>query len=309
MAHEFEEQHHRRQIAFGSRPFERELGSRLLPAGTLFAQQRMRWQPDGVEEHLVELMRAGEVGDRFHRHTGRIHRDDELRQALLAFAARFAAYQGDHEMADMRAAGPDLLPVDHPIRAIAPCRGADRGEVRTRPRFAQTDAGEGFAARDLWHPAALQFLVSKPQQQWPALPVGNPVCADRRARSKQFLDHDIAFELAAFMPAVFLGPGHAEQPGLAQLFAELRVCLGPAIRTADRVALAMRGHQRAHLFAQVRRGPGPIDGFGNEGLHCSPLRRLSLQFGAAPQDPLHRATNFDSVMPRDESQICARRET
>ena len=62
------------------------------------------------------------------------------------------------------------------------------------------------------------------------------------------------------------------------------------------------------LVAQERCRVRPVDRFGCEGLHRSPFRCFCLQFLAAPQDPLHHATNPDRILRRENSWIPARRE-
>jgi len=109
--------------------------------------------------------------------------------------------------------------------------------------------GESLAPRDRGHPAALQLLIAEPQEQRRALPVGNPVRTDRSTRRQQLFDHHVAFELAALVSAIFLRPGHAEQACFPELAAEIGIGLGPAVGAADGIALAMLGHQRAHLLA------------------------------------------------------------
>ena len=215
ISHQFQKEHHGRQVSLRPRPFERERGSGLLPAFAFDPQKCIGWQADVLEKHLVEFVRTRQVYDRFDRDARRIHRNDELRQSGLSLAACFAADKGNHEMADMRAGGPHFLAVDDPLVAVTACRRADRGKVRARARFAKADAGECFAAGNRGYPAPLQPVVAETQQQRPALPVRDPVRPDRGTSRQQFFDHYIAFELAALVPPVLLGPRHAEQARIA----------------------------------------------------------------------------------------------
>ena len=308
ISHQFQKEHHGRQVSLRPRPFERELGSGLLPAFAFDPQKCIGWQADVVEKHLVEFVRTRQVYDRFDRDARRIHRNHELRQSGLSLAACFAADKGNHELADMRAGGPHFLAVDDPIVAVTACRRADRGKVRTRARFAKADAGKCLAAGNRGYPAPLQPVVAETQQQRPALPVRDPVRPDRGTSRQQFFDHYIAFELAALVPPVLLGPRHAEQARITQFAAEGGVRLGPAVCPANRISLAVLRNQITDLVAQARRRVRPVDRFGCEGLHRSPLRCFCLQFLAAPQDPLHHATNPDRILRRENSWIPARRE-
>src|SRR5207245_6145166 len=77
------------------------------------------------------------------------------------------------------------------------------------------------------------LVAAVAQQEWPALPVGDPVAADRGARGEQFLCNGVAFEKTALAAAVAARPGHADPAARAEAAAEI----GGAVRAE----IAVRG--------------------------------------------------------------------
>ena len=65
--------------------------------------------PHLVEEDLVEVRVAGDLTQRADVDAGRVHVDDERRDAVVLRRGGVAAEQAETEVAVVRTAGPDLL--------------------------------------------------------------------------------------------------------------------------------------------------------------------------------------------------------
>ena len=103
--------------------------------------------PHVVEEHLVEVVGAEHRPDRPHGDAGRVHRDDEHRDALVPLAG--ADPGGEH--APLRHAGvggPDLLAGDAVAVAVLDGAGAQRGQVGAGLGLAEALAPDHLAGRD-----------------------------------------------------------------------------------------------------------------------------------------------------------------
>ena len=78
---------------------------------------------------------------------GRVHRDEEHRDALVALARAHPG--GQHAPLGHAGVGrPDLLAVDAPAVAVLGGPGLERGEVRARLRLAEALAPDHVAGRD-----------------------------------------------------------------------------------------------------------------------------------------------------------------
>ena len=88
--------------------------------------------PHLVEEDLVEGGAAGHLPQRPDGHAGRPHVDQEHRQARVLGRRRIGPDQKFADVGDVSGRGPDLLPGDDPVLAVA-ARGRPGGrEVRSR---------------------------------------------------------------------------------------------------------------------------------------------------------------------------------
>ena len=85
---------------------------RDLPAAADVAEQVLARNVHVREEDLVELRLARDLPQRAHLHAGRVHVDDDVRQARVALRLRVAAADKDAEVREVRERGPDLLAVD-----------------------------------------------------------------------------------------------------------------------------------------------------------------------------------------------------
>ncbi len=171
----------------------------------------------------------------------------------------------------MRARGPYLLAIDPPAVGRFARGGAHRGEIGSRAGFGQADAGVKLAARDTRQIAFTLRLAAIAQDQRSGLPVGDPVRPDGRARREQFLDHDIAFERMPVAAAIARRQRHTDIAGLPQRTAEIGVETGPAIGTADDVALRLViGQPTAQIVAQRRDIARRVEGIECKALHVAP---------------------------------------
>src|SRR5215472_19332406 len=75
--------------------------------------------------------------------------------------------------------------------------------------------------------------------------------AGRRARRQHLLGHDIALELGALVPAVFLGPGHADPAFGADPAAELARERAFAVTRDKGPSFRLLAQKRPHLLAQL----------------------------------------------------------
>ena len=215
---------------------------------------------DVVEHHLVEIGVAGEIPDRTHLDARRVHRDEELGQAVAAVVGGGgrSAQKRDHVVRAVRVARPDLAPVDLPP-AVYRLRPALRGvEVGARVRLAHADAEVALAGHDARQDRVPHRLAAVAHEHRAALPVRDPVRPHRRARRQQLLGDHVALEEAPLAPAVAPGPSHADEPLLAAAPAELRrVAVEPRAETrreGSRVDLARE--ELAHARPQGLGGLG-----------------------------------------------------
>ena len=137
---------------------ERERAHRDLPTAVDLADDEIGRGPGAVEEDLVELRRPGDLLDRSDLDAGLVHRHEQVGDAPVP--GRVAVGAGEHEapLRPVRERRPHLLPVDHPLVAVALGTRREVGEVRSRvrapsspgttaPRRSRSGAGTGPAAR------------------------------------------------------------------------------------------------------------------------------------------------------------------
>jgi len=159
--------------------------------------------------------------------------DQELAEAVVAgrVVARRRTDQGDHVVAEVRAAGPDLPTGDQPAAIDPLAARPQRGEVGPGVRFAHADAEIAFAADDARQDRLPLLLGAEAKQERTALAIGDPVQSDRSARRQQFLGDDVAIERGQLMAAILLRPRHAQPTLGTQLAAELGgVARRPGVR-------------------------------------------------------------------------------
>jgi hypothetical protein len=106
-------------------------GARHRPALAALADEVLRRRAHVVEEHLVELEASGDLLERTHLDARRLHVDEQVGDAGVLAGVGLGAEQAEHEVGLAGVAGPDLLAVDHPVRAVEPGRGWS--EARSLP--------------------------------------------------------------------------------------------------------------------------------------------------------------------------------
>src|SRR5438093_3164749 len=196
--------------------------------------------------------------------------DEELREALMLLVRHdLGAEQRDRVIGQVRVRRPHLGAVDE-IAAVR-LRGAraDRREVRARVGLAHADGERQLAAHDARQDLLPLRLRAEAQQQRPALPVGHPVGAHRRAGGQQLLHHHVALEERALVAAVRLGPRHADPAARAHATRELAVEPAPRLRALDRRGAAeFLAEELAHLRAEaLRLGRQVVEREAEEGRH------------------------------------------
>ena len=138
----------------GDPPLEGQRADRDPPAVAGRADDVRRGGDGAVEEHLVELRRAGDLRDRPHLDPRLVHGHEQVRQALPAARRRVGAGQHEAPVGDVGQRRPHLLSGDPPDvavedrRASARRRGRSRRRVRSSPgtrapRRGRSAAGTG----------------------------------------------------------------------------------------------------------------------------------------------------------------------
>src|SRR6202158_845369 len=83
---------------------------RNLPSLVLAADHEGAWHENRIEERFIELCAAGELPERTDGDAGRLHVDDEVRDAPMFRDARIGARQANRPAREFRITGPHLLP-------------------------------------------------------------------------------------------------------------------------------------------------------------------------------------------------------
>ena len=109
---------------------ERQQAHRHPPSLVHAAHDEVGRRAGPGEEHLVELGGAGQLDDRADLDAGRVHADEQERDALVLGRVAVGAGQQEAPVAPVRQRRPHLLPVDHPLVAVEDGPGRDVGQVR-----------------------------------------------------------------------------------------------------------------------------------------------------------------------------------
>ena len=95
------------------------------------------------------------------------------------------------------------------------------------------------------------FLGAVARKQRAALAVCNPVKAGGRAGGQQLLDNDIAFQRAAFMPAVGFRQGQPEPAACTEFARKIRIERVPAVTAMYRAEVpALLNEELAYFCTQ-----------------------------------------------------------
>src|SRR5439155_4889744 len=104
-------------------PLVAEQELRVRPALVLLPDELISRHPDVVEEHLVDLVPAVNEPDRADGHTGRVHVDEQERDAALLRRLGVGAGQAEDPVRVLREGRPGLLAVDDVVLTVAYGRG------------------------------------------------------------------------------------------------------------------------------------------------------------------------------------------
>src|SRR5262249_35751257 len=181
--------------------------------------------------------------DALHLDAGRVHRDDDHRDALML--ARLGLGPDGHPVVGggVRARVPDLLPVDHPLVAVELGARREPGQIGARIGLRVRDGEVDLATQDGRPPPRLLLLGALAQD-------GGRHRGDRevhrwRARALHLLDEDVLLDRGLPEAAELLWPAHAPPAPLEERAVEL-----PGQRTVALVAcLTQLG---AQLVGDVR---------------------------------------------------------
>ena len=90
---------------------------------------------------------AGELAQRAGLHARRVHVENEVREPFVFGDFRVGAGQKESPACPVREAGPDLLPVDHPVLAVGDGRRGQPGQVGACTRFGEQLAPDVLGGR------------------------------------------------------------------------------------------------------------------------------------------------------------------
>ena len=141
---------------------ERRVGDR--PSVVQRADELIVGHEHLVEEHLVELGVAGDLHERPHLDAGRLHVDDEIRDALVLRRVGVGARQADAPARELRVRRPHLLAREQPAVVDAHRARLQRREVGAGVGLAEELAPDLVGGEDRREPALL-LLVGAVREQ------------------------------------------------------------------------------------------------------------------------------------------------
>jgi hypothetical protein len=93
--------------------------------------------PHVGEEDLIELGLPGDLEERSHLDTGRLHVDEERRHPLVLGDVGVRARHNEPERRNVRERRPDLLSVEEPLLSVTHGAGRQAGDVGSRTGLAE----------------------------------------------------------------------------------------------------------------------------------------------------------------------------
>src|SRR5262245_56277146 len=174
---------------------------------------------------------------------------------------------------DVGKTGPDFLTGDGKVVPLLHRLGAQRRQVRARPRLAHPQTKNDLSFSEPREDLGLLLLAAVRQQGRADLPVAEPVGGDGRPRAQQLLGQDHAVKIAFLLAAVFFRPGEADPPARAELAREFRRIPGNPAVFERRV----RGNLLSEKLADLRTEGLLLGGQGE--IHyrlLSPVKSASL---------------------------------
>ena len=211
--------------------------------------------PQVVEEHLVEVVRAHHAADGSDLDRRIIHRHKEDRQALLLLLPLVGAREQKAPLRHGRVGRPDLLAADQPAVAVR-SRGRPQGrEVGARLRLGEALAPDHFATRDGRQVLALLLLGAVSHDDGPDPVDPHVLGAARLVVGPHLLANHGLLPDRGPAATEFLRPRQAQQTAVGQCPAELlgRLEVGGIVgESAQKIFRHMGVHQLTQLAAQVR---------------------------------------------------------
>ncbi len=219
-----------------------------LPALALLAEAVRDRHLDVAKEDLVELRLAGDLAQRAHLDAGRMHVDDEVREALVPRCARIAERDEDAVVGDVRERRPHLLAVDDVHVALALGARTCGGEVGACVRLRESLAPDFLRGEDLREVRLLLRVGAVRDDRRPRHTEPDDADVTGRLCERHLLVEDRLVAVRRTFAAVLLRP---RQPGVARVI-ELATPLA-----AEVVAEALFATAPATpLFGHVRLEPG-----------------------------------------------------
>ena len=172
---------------------------------------------DVGEEDLAEVGGAGHLPDRPDLDAGALHVDEEESQTFVLGQRGVVARHHDAPVRVVRARGPDLLAVHHPVVAVTHRAHAQAGEVGAAGRLGEELAPDLLAADQLREVAALLLLGGVHHHHRRAHAEADAEVADRHVVLGLFLFEDHVVEDRQTLAAVLLGEVHDGVAGVGLL--------------------------------------------------------------------------------------------
>jgi hypothetical protein len=188
--------------------FVGQRGHRDAPAAVHLAEHQVVGHEDVVEEHLVELGLAEHVRQRPHSDAGTVHRQQEVRDALVPWASAGAGEQ-DRVRGEMGPAGPDLLAPHHPATVHFSRFGPKRRQVRAGFRLGEQLAPDLVARQDRFQETLFLRVRAELNHGRPGEVLADSVQPLRGARAVGLLVEHRTQLHAGSGPAVLLRPRQA----------------------------------------------------------------------------------------------------
>ena len=159
-AHETDQRVEGFEEALGPAALVGQFAGGLLPGAVDLAQHMIVGNEGIGEDDLVEVVLAADLVDRVDGDAGRLHVDEELREAVAAvlLRRRRGAEQADHVVGLVRVAGPDLGAVDEKAAVGLGRLGLGREQVGAGARLAHADGEAHLAAADARQDVGLDAL-------------------------------------------------------------------------------------------------------------------------------------------------------
>ena len=207
-----------------------ELVGDETPTAVLLTDEELGGHAHIVEEGGVDVVLTHET-QRLDGDAGRVHRDDDDRDALVLLGVRIGA---DGEPAVVGATGeggPHLLAVDDVLVTVAHGAGLERGEIGAGLRLGVADAevdvtGEDRREEELLLP--LGAVVHDGRAHGVEREHG-----DRRTGPHRLVEEDELVDRTAFLAAVGLGPTDAGPAVGAHLLPDILRGLPDAVRVRE----------------------------------------------------------------------------